>query len=61
MSSKNLFFYQIFITFFFICIKMSKDSSVKYYQDNKERLQKKLGKNIKAFLKKKRKKMTIWS
>ena len=35
---------------------MSKDSSVKYYQDNKERLQKKLGKNIKAFLKKKRKK-----
>ena len=40
---------------------MSKDSSVKYYQDNKERLQKKLGKNIKAFLKKKRKKMTIWS
>ena len=35
---------------------MSKNSSVKYYQDNKERLQKKLVKDIKVFLKKKKKK-----
>ena len=35
---------------------MSKDSSANYYQDNKERLQKKLLKDIKVFLKKKKKK-----
>ena len=35
---------------------MSKNSSVKYYQDNKEKLQKKLMKDIKVFLKKKKKK-----
>ena len=35
---------------------MSKNSSAKYYQDNKERLQKKLVKDIKVFLKKKKKK-----
>ena len=35
---------------------MSKDSSVKYYQDNKERLQKKLVKDSKVILKKKKKK-----
>ena len=35
---------------------MSKTSSTKYYQDNEERLQKKLVKNIKVFLKKKKKK-----
>ena len=35
---------------------MSKHSSVKYYQYNKERLQKKHMKDIKAFLKKKKKK-----
>ena len=29
---------------------MSKDSSAKYYQDNKERLQKRLVKNIRFFL-----------
>ena len=39
---------------------MSKDSSAKYYLDNKERLQKKLLKDIKVFLRKKQKK-TIWS
>ena len=37
-------------------IKMSKTLSVKYYQENKERLQKKLTKDIKIFLKKKKKK-----
>ena len=35
---------------------MSKDSSTKYYQNNKERLQKKLVKDTKVFLKKKKKK-----
>ena len=34
---------------------MSKDLSAKYYEDNKERLQKKLIKYIKVFLKKKKK------
>ena len=43
-----MIFYEIFTY-----IKMSKGSSVKYYQKNKERLQKKLVKDIKAFLKKK--------
>ena len=37
-------------------MKMSKDSSAKYYQENKEKLQKKLLKDIKVFLKKKKKK-----
>ena len=37
-------------------IKMSKTLSVKYYQENKERLQKKLTKDIKIFLKKKKEK-----
>ena len=35
---------------------MSKDLSAKYYQKNKERLQKKLVKDIKLFLKNKKKK-----
>ena len=35
---------------------MYKDSSAKYYQNNKERLQKKHVKDIKVFLKKKKKK-----
>ena len=35
---------------------MSKDLSAKYYQDNKERLQKNFVKDIKIFLKKKKKK-----
>ena len=35
MSSNNFFI------IFFRCIKLSKDSSAKYYQNNKERLQKK--------------------
>ena len=34
---------------------MAKDSSPKYYQNNKERLQKKLVKDINVFLKKKKK------
>ena len=39
---------------------MSKNLPAKYYQNNKERLQKKLVKDMKVFLKKK-KKATIWS
>ena len=39
---------------------MSKNSSAKCYQDNKERLQKKLVKDIKVLLRKKRKKATTW-
>ena len=35
---------------------MSKDPLAKYYQNNKERLQKKLKENIKIILKKKKKK-----
>ena len=35
---------------------MFKDSSAKYYQNNKERLQKNLLKEVKVFLKKKKKK-----
>ena len=41
---------------FFMYIKRSKTLSAKYYQENKERLQKKLEKDIKIFLKKKKKK-----
>ena len=40
---------------------MSKILSAKHYQENKERLQKKLVKDIKIFLKKKKKKTTIWT
>ena len=40
---------------------MSESVSAKYYQENEERLQKNLVKNIKIFLKKKKKKVTIWS
>ena len=39
-----------YFKFSFTCIKMSKDSSAKYYQDNKEKLQIKLLKDIKVFL-----------
>ena len=34
-------FFVNFLIFFFIYIKMSKNLSAKYYQENKERLQKK--------------------
>ena len=44
---------------FFVYIKISKKISAKYYQENKERLQKKLVKDIKTFLKKKRGKSNI--
>ena len=40
---------------------MSKNLPVKYYQDNKGRLQKKLVKDTKISLKKKKKKTRTWS
>ena len=40
---------------------MSKDSSAKYSQENKERLQKMLVRNTTVFIKKKKKKAAIWS
>ena len=46
----------IFLKIFFIYIKISKTLSAKYYQENKERLQKKLLKDTKIFLKNKKKK-----
>ena len=45
----------IFISSVSFLIKISKDSSAKHYQNNKVRLQKKLEKDIKVFLKKKKK------
>ena len=39
---------------------MSKNLLAKYCQKNKERLQKKLVKDIKIFVKKKNKKVRIW-
>ena len=55
----NPFIYNFFNIFFFIYIKISKNLSAKYYHENKERLQKKLAKDIKIFLQKK-KKVAIW-
>ena len=43
------------MVFFFIYIKTPKNLSAKYYQGNKKRLQIKLVKDIKIFLKKKKK------
>ena len=40
-SNKSIFFIISFYNFFFTYIKISKDSLAKYYQDKKERLQKK--------------------
>ena len=57
VNSKAKFWNPYFYNFFsFSCIKMSKTLSAKYYQENKDRLQKKLVKDIKIFLKKKKKK-----
>ena len=51
----NPFIYNFFNIYFFIYIKKSKNLSAKYYHENKERLQKKLAKDIKIFLQKKKK------
>ena len=47
-------FYIFLLIFFSIYIKKTKISSAKNYQENEERLQKKLLENTKTFLKKKR-------
>ena len=52
----NQIFLFLLCNFFFNNIKIPKNSSAKYYQDNKERLQKRLVKDIGVFLKKKKKK-----
>ena len=54
---KSIFLY-IFLYVCFSCvyIKMPKTLSAKYYQVNKKRLQKKLAKDIKIYLKRKKKK-----
>ena len=59
-SNKSNFF--IFEKKNFLCINKNiyKDSSAKYFQYNKESLQKKLVKDIQIFLKKKKKKAKIW-
>ena len=50
------FFYELLKYIFFVYIKIPKTLSAKYYQENRKTLQKKLVKDIKIFLKKKRKK-----
>ena len=51
-----------FLIAFFPCTEMSKDSSVKYYQNNKERLQKKFREKYQSlFEQEKEKKRTIWT
>ena len=49
-------FLNLIIIVFFIYIKMSKTLSAKYYKENKRKIKKKLMKDIKIFLKKKKKK-----
>ena len=51
-----IFFYRFVYKSFYIYIKMSKNLSAKYYQEKKEKIQKKLVKDMKVFVKKKRKK-----
>ena len=53
-SNKSILF-----IIFFVYVKIFIKLSAKYYQENKERLQKKLVKDIKTFLKKKRGKSNI--
>ena len=56
----NIDLQHLFLETFVPYIKMSKDSSAKCYQNNKERLQKKkLVKAIKVFLKKKKKSVNM--
>ena len=60
----NLLVHQFFLSnsfyiLFFTYIKISKNPSAKFFQDNKERLLKRFPKDIKVFLKKRKKKATI--
>ena len=56
-----MFFTNLFIYFFHIYIKVLKNLSAKYYQENKEELKKKLVTDIKIFLRNKMKKAAISS
>ena len=59
----NIYIYILYMhiyIYIYLFIYLHKDSSAKYHQNNKERLQKKLVKDIKVFLTKK-KKETKWS
>ena len=58
----NYYYHYHYHIIFFTYIKWHKDLSAKYYQDNKERLQK-LVKDVKVLLKKIKKKKieTIWT
>ena len=56
-----MFFINLFIYFFHIYIKVLKNLSAKYYQENKEELKKKLVTDIKIFLRNKMKKAAISS
>ena len=58
-SNKYVFYkflYCFFIILFFIYIKVSENLPAKFYQENKEKLQKMLVKDIKISLKNKKKK-----
>ena len=50
IDMQHLISLQIFFLYIFTYIKMSENLSAKYYQNSKERLQKKLLKDIKVFL-----------
>ena len=56
IDMQHLISLQIFFLYIFTYIKMSENLSAKYYQNSKERLQKKLLKDIKVFLIKKKEK-----
>ena len=53
LTCSTFILFNYFFNTFFARIKISKDSSAKHYPNNKDRLQKKLVKDIKVFLKKK--------
>ena len=55
-SSNKSIFYKFFYNFFFRYIKMSRNISAIHYQENKQKLHKKLITDINFFLRKKKKK-----
>ena len=55
-SSDKFVFYKFFSNIFFIAIKISKTLSAKYYQENKERLQKRACERYQSFSKKEKEK-----
>ena len=55
LNLQHFHVFQYFFIIFFAYIKITKDLSAKYYQNNKERLPKKARERYEVFLKKKRK------